>query len=59
MWFDNLRQFFFSVFLQLPEYEFCGLNVDKCRYMNSKKLPLWLDFKIADPTSPKKSVTLM
>jgi hypothetical protein len=44
----------------LPEFEFNGLNVEKCRYMNSKKLPLWLDFKIAEGTHPtKKNLMLM
>jgi phosphatidylinositol kinase/protein kinase (PI-3 family) len=43
----------------LPEYEFSGLIVDKCRYMNSKKLPLWLDFKIAEGTSSRNNVMLM
>ena len=33
-----------------------GLNVDKCRVMSSKKLPLWLSFKNAD--DPSKSLTV-
>ena len=27
----------------------CGLIVDKCKFMDSKKLPLWLVFQNADP----------
>ena len=26
-----------------------GLIIEKCKYMDSKKLPLWLVFKNADP----------
>jgi hypothetical protein len=32
-----------------PRIEVAGLKVDKCKYMDSKKLPLWLVFKNADP----------
>jgi phosphatidylinositol-4,5-bisphosphate 3-kinase len=32
-----------------PRIEVTGLKVDKCKYMDSKKLPLWLVFKNADP----------
>lgn len=31
-----------------PRLEVNGLNVEKCKYMDSKKLPLWLVFKNAD-----------
>jgi len=30
--------------------------VEKCRYMDSKKLPLWLVFKNADPNGQSKSI---
>jgi len=32
-----------------PRIEVAGLKVDKCKYMDSKKLPLWLVFQNADP----------
>jgi phosphatidylinositol-4,5-bisphosphate 3-kinase len=32
-----------------PRIEVSGLKVDKCKYMDSKKLPLWLVFQNADP----------
>jgi phosphatidylinositol-4,5-bisphosphate 3-kinase len=32
-----------------PRIEVCGLKIDKCKYMDSKKLPLWLVFQNADP----------
>jgi hypothetical protein len=32
-----------------PEWVCKGLKVDKCKYMDSKKLPLWLCFVSADP----------
>lgn len=30
------------------------LQIDKCKIMASKKKPLWLEFKCADPTSLSK-----
>jgi phosphatidylinositol-4,5-bisphosphate 3-kinase len=32
-----------------PRIEVSGLKVDRCKYMDSKKLPLWLVFQNADP----------
>jgi phosphatidylinositol-4,5-bisphosphate 3-kinase len=32
-----------------PRIEISGLKVEKCKYMDSKKLPLWLVFQNADP----------
>ena len=32
-----------------PRLECCGLRVDKCKTMDSKKVPLWLVFTNADP----------
>ncbi|GAM18279.1 hypothetical protein SAMD00019534_014540 [Acytostelium subglobosum LB1] len=32
-----------------PRWEAKGLIVDKCKYMDSKKLPLWLVFENAEP----------
>jgi phosphatidylinositol-4,5-bisphosphate 3-kinase len=39
-----------------PSIEINGIVVEKCRYMDSKKLPLWLVFKNADPNGKTKSV---
>ena len=39
-----------------PSIECSGLVIEKCRYMDSKKLPLWLVFVNADPKAPSKSV---
>jgi phosphatidylinositol-4,5-bisphosphate 3-kinase len=49
---DALKEVEFPERFQLPldpRMECCGLNVEKCRYMDSKKLPLWLNFKNVDP----------
>lgn len=35
-----------------PRIEVSGLLLNKCKYMDSKKLPLWLVFSNADPTAP-------
>ena len=32
-----------------PRFECSGLKVEKCKCMDSKKVPLWLVFKNADP----------
>ena len=32
-----------------PRMECCGLRVEKCKVMDSKKLPLWLVFRNSDP----------
>jgi len=39
------------------DVEFGGLIVDKCRFMRSKKLPLWLEFENADRRG--KSIKVM
>ena len=33
-----------------PTWEATGLIYEKCKYMDSKKLPLWLEMRNADPT---------
>ena len=51
---DGLSQIEFPDTVQLPiDPRFCvtGLVVDKCKYMDSKKLPLWLAFKNAEPNA--------
>jgi len=35
-----------------PRIEVSGLILNKCKYMDSKKLPLWLVFTNGDPTAP-------
>lgn len=43
--------------LPLSAYMVCsGINVNKCRVMNSKKRPLWLSFQNAEPGSPNHVV---
>lgn len=32
-----------------PRFQCCGLRIDKCKAMDSKKVPLWLVFQNADP----------
>jgi len=32
-----------------PRIQVCGIVVESCKYMHSKKMPLWLVFKNADP----------
>ena len=32
-----------------PRFECCGLKIEKCKTMDSKKVPLWLVFLNADP----------
>jgi len=39
-----------------PELAFKGLNIDKCRVMSSKKVPLWLNFTSATPNTPPLTV---
>ena len=34
------------------QYDFKGLIVDKCKFMDSKKLPLWLVFEQIEPEAP-------
>eukprot|EP00727_Mastigamoeba_balamuthi_P009991 m51a1_g5614 putative phosphatidylinositol- -diphosphate 3-kinase (1334) ;mRNA; f:729197-733986 len=31
-----------------PHFEFCSLDLSRCRHMKSKKVPLWLNFKNSD-----------
>ena len=33
-----------------------GLRIEKCKYMTSKKMPLWLVFTNADPGAPDQYV---
>jgi CRP-like cAMP-binding protein len=45
---EKLREVVFPPTFQLPldsAYEFKGINIDQCRVMSSKKLPLWLSFQ--------------
>eukprot|EP01114_Cavostelium_apophysatum_P016118 TRINITY_DN4532_c0_g2_i2.p1 TRINITY_DN4532_c0_g2~~TRINITY_DN4532_c0_g2_i2.p1 ORF type:complete len:1434 (+),score=438.70 TRINITY_DN4532_c0_g2_i2:87-4388(+) len=39
-----------------PSFEVSGIKVDKCKYMDSKKLPLWVVFNNADSNGPDKYV---
>eukprot|EP01118_Nematostelium_gracile_P005680 TRINITY_DN1805_c0_g1_i3.p1 TRINITY_DN1805_c0_g1~~TRINITY_DN1805_c0_g1_i3.p1 ORF type:complete len:787 (-),score=181.35 TRINITY_DN1805_c0_g1_i3:43-2256(-) len=39
-----------------PSIEVVGLAIEKCKYMDSKKLPLWLVFNNHDLQAPKKYV---
>eukprot|EP01117_Protostelium_nocturnum_P006783 TRINITY_DN2436_c0_g1_i2.p1 TRINITY_DN2436_c0_g1~~TRINITY_DN2436_c0_g1_i2.p1 ORF type:complete len:1251 (+),score=411.48 TRINITY_DN2436_c0_g1_i2:224-3976(+) len=39
-----------------PEIEVSGLTVEKCKFMDSKKLPLWLVFNNADQNAASKYV---
>lgn len=36
-----------------PRYEVSGLIVQKCKFMDSKKVPLWLVFKNAEEGRPR------
>lgn len=36
--------------------EMCGLVLEKCKYLDSKKLPLWLVWKNAENIAPYKMV---
>jgi len=54
-----LRGIVFPEHFQLPikpELAFKGLNIDKCRVMSSKKVPLWLNFISATPNTPPLTV---
>lgn len=54
-----LRGIVFPDHFQLPikpELAFKGLNIDKCRVMSSKKVPLWLNFVSATPNTPPLTV---
>eukprot|EP00727_Mastigamoeba_balamuthi_P006638 m51a1_g2595 putative phosphatidylinositol 3- (1445) ;mRNA; r:440263-446902 len=49
---EGLNKIRFDGVLQLPidpRFSVSGLLVNQCRYMDSKKLPLWLVFQNADP----------
>eukprot|EP00735_Rhodelphis_limneticus_P000750 TRINITY_DN11275_c0_g1::TRINITY_DN11275_c0_g1_i1::g.762::m.762 TRINITY_DN11275_c0_g1::TRINITY_DN11275_c0_g1_i1::g.762 ORF type:complete len:1066 (+),score=268.88,sp/P54673/PI3K1_DICDI/38.97/0.0,PI3Ka/PF00613.15/6.2e-59,PI3_PI4_kinase/PF00454.22/2.1e-50,PI3K_C2/PF00792.19/5.8e+02,PI3K_C2/PF00792.19/4.8e-25,PI3K_rbd/PF00794.13/0.00056,PI3K_rbd/PF00794.13/5.8e-13,HEAT_2/PF13646.1/0.14 TRINITY_DN11275_c0_g1_i1:311-3199(+) len=49
---DKLAALQFPASFELPldaRFQCCGLKVEKCKYMDSKKLPLWLVFRNADP----------
>jgi len=55
----ELRKLTFPNKVQLPlnpMIEVYGLVIEKCKYMDSKKLPLWLIFSNADPNGPAKYV---
>lgn len=39
-----------------PRYEASGLIVDKCKFMSSKKVPLWLVFRNAEEGAPPITV---
>ncbi len=39
-----------------PRYEVSGLVVEKCKFMDSKKVPLWLVFKNAEEGAPNVTV---
>ena len=39
-----------------PRYEVGGLIIDKCKFMDSKKVPLWLVFKNAEESAPNITV---
>jgi phosphatidylinositol kinase/protein kinase (PI-3 family) len=41
-----------------PSIEVNGFVLEKCKYMDSKKLPLWLVFQNADRNTPPKYVIL-
>ena len=52
---EELSKIVFPKSFQLPldPYKTCkGLQIDKCRVMSSKKLPLWLTFVREDPWEP-------
>jgi hypothetical protein len=52
---EELQKIVFPKSFQLPldPYKTCkGLQIDKCRVMSSKKLPLWLTFIREDPWEP-------
>eukprot|EP01119_Soliformovum_irregulare_P017393 TRINITY_DN5165_c0_g1_i1.p1 TRINITY_DN5165_c0_g1~~TRINITY_DN5165_c0_g1_i1.p1 ORF type:complete len:1287 (-),score=389.49 TRINITY_DN5165_c0_g1_i1:1418-5278(-) len=55
----ELKKVAFPTKLQLPlnpSIEVNGLVYEKCKYMDSKKIPLWLVFQNSDPMSPPKYV---
>ncbi len=39
-----------------PRYEVSGLVIEKCKFMDSKKVPLWLVFKNAEEGAPNITV---
>lgn len=45
----NLSYLYCFVFLYAFNMKVSGLRPDECKYMSSKKLPLWLSFENADP----------
>ena len=52
---EELSKIVFPKSFQLPldPYKTCrGVQIDKCRVMDSKKLPLWLTFVREDPWEP-------
>ena len=52
---EELSKIVFPKSFQLPldPYKTCrGIQIDKCRVMDSKKLPLWLTFIREDPWEP-------
>ena len=51
----ELKKIMFPRRFQLPlnpEFESCGLVIDECKVMKSKKLPLWLVWQNADADAP-------
>ena len=51
---QELRKLEFPPKFQLaldPRFECAGLKIEKCKTMDSKKVPLWLHFVNADPVS--------
>ena len=56
---NELRKLNFPTKMQLPlnpSIEVNGLLIEKCKYMDSKKLPLWLVLSNADKNGPSKYV---
>ena len=41
-----------------PRLECCGVRVDKCKTMDSKKVPLWLHFLNADPVAGEEIIVI-
>lgn len=42
-----------------PHIKVCGIDINKCRVMESKKKPLWLTLKNADTSNGNSSIVLM